>query len=544
MAACGTAPNVSNSIRIDQCGYFPLSEKMAFVTVPATSFRIVNSNGTTVKEGAVGAPVFWPEANDTIRQIDFTDLSTEGQYTIVVDDSLQSYTFAIGNDIFAPVAKQAIRAFYYNRTSVAIDSLHGGTWARPAGHPDTCVMVHSSAADKARPEGTILSSPGGWYDAGDYNKYIVNSGISTYTMLLATDMYENARAMELNIPESGNGIPDILNETLVNLRWMLTMQDPNDGGVYHKLTTLSFEGFIMPHECQKQRYVVAKGTAAALDFAATMAYAARMLPKHADSLAPLAQECAEAANRAYAWAEANPAVEFRNPSDVSTGEYGDATFTDEWFWASCEMWLLTGNDKYAAIADKNYQQYTTPSWGSVGILGIYSLALEGKALPSADPLAHITAIADNLVKLDEASPVRLSMAMYEWGSNSQVANEGMLKLIAWHLTDEHRYIASAMNDLHYILGRNGTGYSYVTGVGTKQPMHIHHRPSEADGIELPVPGFLAGGPNVIVPTDCGDTITRSPYPAAAYADQMCSYSTNEIAINWNAPLVFLLCGLQ
>ena len=102
--------------------------------------------------------------------------------------------------------------------------------------------------------------------------------------------------------------------------------------------------------------------------------------------------------------------------------------------------------------------------------------------------------------------------------------------------------ASAANDLHYIFGRNAVGYSFVTGVGSRPPMNIHHRPSSADGIVEPVPGFLAGGPNTVVPDDCGIS-TRSQYPAAAYGDQECSYSTNEIAINWNAPLVFALMGL-
>jgi endoglucanase len=169
-------------------------------------------------------------------------------------------------------------------------------------------MVHVSAATKQRPEGTKISSPGGWYDAGDYNKYIVNSGITTYTLLLFYQMYpEYCKNFTDNIPESNNGISDVLNELLYNLRWMLTMQDPNDGGVYSKLTNKGFGGFIMPDKATDPRYVVMKTTAASLDFAATMAMASRVFGKcESSELKNLGKTCLAAAERAYKWAKANP----------------------------------------------------------------------------------------------------------------------------------------------------------------------------------------------------------------------------------------------
>lgn len=120
------------------------------------------------------------------------------------------------------------------------------------------VYIHPSAQTDKRPAGSIISSPGGWYDAGDYNKYIVNSGISTYTLLGAYEHNpEYFDTLKLNIPESNNKIPDILDEALYNIKWMLTMQDA-DGGVYHKLTNPNFDGFIMPDEADQKRYVVEK----------------------------------------------------------------------------------------------------------------------------------------------------------------------------------------------------------------------------------------------------------------------------------------------
>src|SRR5690606_3437923 len=153
--------------------------------------------------------------------------------------------------------------------------------------------IHASAASASRPEGTELGSARGWYDAGDYNKYIVNSGITMGTML---SLYEDfpeyfAHNKDINIPESGDEAPDLRDEIAWNLRWMLTMQDPEDGGVYHKLTTANFEGMVMPHNATNKRYFVQKGTAASRDFAAVMAQASRAYGKYEEQFPGLADSC-------------------------------------------------------------------------------------------------------------------------------------------------------------------------------------------------------------------------------------------------------------
>lgn len=547
LSSCGFKADYFDLIRLDQCGYMPASEKMAFLVTPGTNFAIYDNDFDVVYRGKVSEPQYWAEAGENVRKIVFSDVTTPGTYFIAVDDTILSYPFVIADTVYSNALAAALKAYYYNRASMSIDSAYGGKWARPEGHPDDSVLVHASASSKLRPEGTVLSLPGGWYDAGDYNKYIVNSSITTYTLMLAARLYPDvAKELTINIPGSGNGLPDIINETLYNLRWMLSMQDPNDGGVYHKLTTLSFEGFIMPADCHKTRYVVSKSTAAALDLAATAAFASRTLPAVSESLKPLADSCREVALKAYSWAEKNPDVIFHNPQDVSTGEYGDGDLEDEWLWAATEMYLTFGGDKYQADAQKHKGEYGVPSWGSVGTLAYYSMLADKNSVPGFDPLKSVGTLADSLLAIEAQSPVDLSLVDFDWGSNSFIANNGMLKLIMAKFgspkADELR--ASAQNDVHYILGRNAVGYSFETGVGSHPSMHIHHRPSAADGIDDPVPGFLAGGPNTVVPTDCGSESGRSNYPAAAYADQECSYSTNEIAINWNAPLVFLLMGVS
>ncbi len=587
--SCAGNGNVQNvfAIRADQCGYAPNEAKRAyylmqkegtaFISACVDDSASVGPEGgaaspsepneaqaaggklllgksfevhsigegapVVVLSGELGDPVYWAESGDSVQVIDFSALTKPGKYQIIVDGKFVSHPFEIGDNLHYDALRKSVRAYYYNRASMPIDSQYGGKWARAAGHPDDVVYVHKSAASPNRPEGTVISSPGGWYDAGDYNKYIVNSAITTYTLMLASNTYAPvADTLSLNIPESAQPIPDLTSETLYNLRWMLTMQDPADGGVYHKLTTLNFEGFIMPSECQQKRYVVTKSTAAALDFAATMAYASRTLSSRSKELMELARQCDRAAEDAYGWAKKNPNVIFHNPDDVSTGEYGDADLNDEWFWAATEMWLTTGDDDYAEDALAHKGVFGLPSWGNVGTLAYYSMVDCGESLPGVNPVSELASQADAFLAIEKENPMGVGLDFFDWGCNSSVANAALLKAMAYKASADKpaAYLQSIRNDLHYIFGSNATDYSFVTGVGEKYPMHIHHRPSSADNIDEPVPGFLVGGPNTVVPTDCGPKPTRSKYPARAYADEQCSYSTNEVAINWNAPLVFAL----
>ena len=161
----------------------------------------------------------------------------------------------------------------------------------------------------------------------------------------------------------------------------------------------------------------------------------------------------------------------------------------------------------------------------------------------ADAQKILLAYADQLVEKSVKSPYKVSLDFFNWGSNSDVANMAVIKMVAYKISKDKKYLSSIQGDVDYILGRNATGYCFVTGFGGKQVMNIHHRPSGSDGITDPYPGFMAGGPNTVVLTDCPD-INRSKFPAKSFADAQCSYSTNEVAINWNAPLFFVLGAMD
>jgi endoglucanase len=299
----------------------------------------------------------------------------------------------------------------------------------------------------------------------------------------------------------------------------------------------------MPDKTNEPRYVVQKSTAAGLDFAATMAHASILFSDFTKELPGLSDSCRRAADKAWKWCLKNPNIIYRQPEDIFTGEYGDKNIRDEWFWAGTEMSFLSGYAYPDSLLAK--LDFKTPSWNNVATLGLLTTLKNGRISSELQTKCSeiLYQYVDKLVATSESAGYPISLDHFAWGSNSDVVNEGMLKIVAYVLTNKEKYFKSALQDMNYITGVNPTGYCYITGIGEKSPMNIHHRPSGSDGIVEPVPGFLAGGPNTAVFVDCPDAV-RSKLPALSYVDELCSYSTNEIAINWNTPMAFLAGALS
>lgn len=548
-------------IRHNQIGFYPGASKIAVVLCnKGNSFFLQTTNQKTVFKGKLKRSVEPDFAGNFTWIADFSSYNKPGKYTLKVSGVGTSYPFLIAPSVHRKVADASIKAFYFMRASIPLEEKYAGKWHRAEGHPDDKVLIHSSAVSDGRPEGTVISSPRGWYDAGDYNKYIVNSGISTYTLLsLYEDFPVYVKTVNLNIPESGNKLPDLLNEALWNLRWMLTMQDSGDGGVYHKLTNAAFDKMEMPYMSTAPRYVVQKSTAATLDFAAVMAQASRIFKQFPRELPGLSDSCLKAATKAWEWAKLNPNILYNQNAlnqkftpKITTGDYGDRNVSDEFIWAASELFVTTQNDKY--IKDVNIipdDHMPLPAWNQVRILGYYSILRNSnqllnsgfKKLPKLKQ--NLLAFADDLVKGADSTAYEAVMykkrSNFIWGSNAVAANQGVVLIQAYNLSHDKKYLKYALANLDYILGRNGTGYSFVTGYGSKTTMHPHHRPSVADGIIDPVPGLLAGGPN---PGMQDHVRVPSTVPDEAYIDDDRAYAVNEIAINWNAPLAYLANAIE
>lgn len=552
----------TTEIRLNQVGFYPQSPKTGIVLGEKnTDFLIKNAEtNKVVFKGKLSAPRTNQYSGKISRIADFSSVKKNGKYLIEVPGLGKSALFEIKNNIHRSVAEAALKGFYYQRASTDLPEKFAGKWARAAGHPDDKILIHASATSEERPENDVISSPRGWYDAGDYNKYIVNSGISTATLLSAyedfPDYFLNLKA---GIPNAKNKVPDILTEAICNLRWMLKMQDPYDGGVYNKCTNLDFDAMIMPDQALSARYVVAKGTAATLNMAAVAAQASRILRNFPEQYPGLADSCLSAAVLAWNWSVKNPNLAYDQDKmnkmfdlKVNTGAYGDKDFEDEWIWASAELLASTAEQKYfdAFFARLN-ATVNLPGWSYVGILGYYSLIRCQSKLPESYKSMtsilkkRILTIADRYLMAYKTNAygtvMGSSLSDFIWGSNSVAMNQGVLLINAYLFTQNKAYLNAAVSNLDYILGRNATGYSFVTGIGIKSPMHPHHRPSFADGVTDPVPGLLVGGPN----HEKQDGLKyKYAEPELSYLDDVASYASNEIAINWNAPLVYLANALE
>jgi endoglucanase len=546
------AENPTLAIKVDQVGYPLDGPKVAFVSAPAQSFAIKrSSDGALVFHGNLAPAQADPNTGDQVQAADFSGFQKAGTYYIEVPGVGRSWNFAVGKNPFEHTYYLAMRGFYGQRCGTAVElGPEFPGFSHPACH--THGEFHPSSGAKGERDNI-----GGWHDAGDYGRYMVNSGITTGTLLWAWETYgQKLKSIQLKIPESGNGTPDILNEARWNLEWMLKMQD-DDGGAWHKQTSEHFSAFVAPQDDTLPSEVIGTGSApykstcATADLAAVAAIAARVYRPFDPNFAARALQ---AGRRAWGWTEKNPNVTFRNPPGVSTGEYGDSNCSDERLWAAAELGRTTGEPAFNDFFLKNYARFLptldsppAESWSQVAPMALWTYALsnqKGTDPKAVDAIRQRTlAAAHAVVERTRANPYRISMQAkdYVWGSNGVAAGYGMYLLIANVFSPDASFIDAARDNLHYLLGRNTFSLSWVTQVGENPFQHPHHRPSGSKQ-GAPWPGLLSGGPNAGRQDAVLAALPRDLPPAKVYADQLASYASNEICINWQASLVFLLAG--
>ena len=552
---------------VNQLGYYPDAEKtVVFPGNDANGLEVRDLKGKTVLKLKAPLVYDWDYSGEEVQTFDISAVKAPGTYRLFRGGEYVGTPIVVGKNVYGDLVKASLKWFYYQRSSMALEPQYAGKWARAAGHKDDKVIVYGS--DKAtggKGAGKTIKSQRGWYDAGDYGKYIVNSGITVFTLL---EIYEHfpkyVDSLEWNIPREFPKYPELLEEVRYNLDWMLTMQD-KDGGVYHKVSTLKFGGSVLPENDIAPRYAIIKNVTASLDFAAVMAQAS-VAYRNIDKA--YADKMLKAAESAYAWAKKNPEAFYKQPDDVQTGSYmpGDENGKDEFRWAAAELFrakIAAGakDDKATAAYQEDLKANAfTPDgawWGNVNMLSAFRVALD-----SADFDAELVAAAkkvvlneaNNLRAVGDTSAYRLPAFpwSWNWGSNSAMANNGIVLVHAYLLTKDKSYLDGAQQCLDYLLGKNPQDITYVTGFGYRSPHNPHHRPSESDMVDDPVPGMLVGGPHLgkqDINLDGKENWKCPNYaaadkPALAYIDNRCSYATNEVAINWNAPLAYLAAALE
>lgn len=617
-----TADSLYTSVYLNQVGYLPLADKVAtyelsdssdntpktWRLLSGTQEAVGNDTAQVVLTGQTqvfGSGVDVPSGK-RLHTVDFSTVnSSADNYVLeVVDGSDRhlSHMFEIGSDLYQTLKYDALSFFYHARVGVPIDAAYvGADLARGAGHVydndlDTLACDTSRTDEPANFEcRTGIDASGGWYDAGDHGKYVVNAGISIWTLLnqYERSAYLGANAADIDdgtmqIPESSNGTSDLLDEARIGLEWVMKMQIPsgsvNAGMVHHKLhddewTSSTFS----PADATpliNPRHIWAPSTAATLNFAALGAMCYRT---YKDIDADFASMCLEKAKTAYTAAQNTPYL--RSPlTDFSSdggGQYEDlpgnrsaansSYVQDEYYWAATELYIansIKGDDATAYQSDMEggtafhlalptSDPQTSITWAHVSGLGTLSLATVGEHF-SINP-SWVNTVRQAVIQRADTYVVRANTSSFNipfdasetyWGSNSLILNNMLVMGLARDFSNcsDDSYLNAMQSGMNYLLGHNPMSKSYITGYGEDAVQNPHNRywaHSKSSSRPFPPAGVIVGGPNEGFQDDeVAAQLLDDCSPLTCWVDELEAFSSNEITINWNAPLAWGLAYLD
>ncbi len=522
-----------SAIRINQEGYAAgLPVHAAVLAEGRVTLR--DETGRTVREIDVKPPETDAASGDRVALVNLGRLG-EGVYTLSAGGAAQ--TIRVRKDPWRAVTDGMIKGLYFQRCGCELPARYAGPYRHPA--------CHTAEVSGWEDRSLRRKVPGGWHDAGDYGKYVGPGAVTAAHLIYAWKLFPDGCSDDLDIPETGNGVPDILNETRYELDWMLRMQR-EDGAFYHKLTKDHFAPFIMPQDDTEPEYLMPVSHCATAAACACLALAARAYRAYD---ADFCERALRSALQAWEWLRANPEfIPYRNPEGVRTGWYGDRSDADERFWAACELYAATGENEYREAAEALYaqgMQLIQFGWADVGGLGALCCLFDLRE--RAGDILYGALREDFLRQSEEGlawsrqSGYGTSLApdRYIWGSILPIMSHAMAMILNARLTGREDMRDAALIQWDYALGLNALDLCFVTGFGERRVMHPHHRPSEADGVSDPVPGLISGGPNKGFPYPFTRDRLKDRPPAKSYLDETPSADTNEIAIYWNSPAIFV-----
>lgn len=552
-------------VSVNQTGYLPgASKRAAFASdlEHPLDWQLKDAGGTTALSGQTIPWGLDASSGDQVHHIDFSAYATPGTGYVLEVDGVESGPFDISSAIYSDLKRDALAYFYHNRSGIPIEAEYAGgeAWARPAGHlSDERVTCYQGKDDSGKSwDGCDywLDVSGGWYDAGDFGKYVVNGGISVWTLMNMVERNPDAFGDgALSIPENGNGVPDILDEARWEMAFILAMQVPADqpmaGMAHHKMHDARWAGMplVPPTEVDNDdpvtgRFLFPPSTAATLNLAATAAQCARIWA----TIDPdFSAQCLAAAETAWQAAQENPRVMAVSFPNVGGGLYGDDNVDDEFYWAAAELYVTTGKDEYKdyLLASRYFSKSSDMYWGGTAPLGTISLAVVPNGLSDGQVQTcrdDVVSNAGRFVEMMNREGYLVPIDGYYWGSNSGVLNNMLFMGLAYDFTGDLLYVDAMREGMDYLMGRNPLNKSYISGYGDNPLEHPHHRfwaNDPARGFPPPPPGVVAGGPNSNPddPTAVKAGLPGMP-PAKCYIDDLGSWTTNEVTINWNAPLAW------
>lgn len=528
--AFASANAQQNIFHYNTLGYLPNSPKQASISKEFETFDILDAkSGKSVYNGKADGPYSQSGFDINVWIADFSELDKSGTYILKLNSGEKSPEFKIASDVYNFAFETSMRAFYLWRCGTAVEGeFNGNTYTHKACH------LNDGYLDYIGQTGEQKDGTGGWHDAGDHGKYIVNASITVGLLFYAWEHFnENIQKIDLNLPETAPGYPEFLKELKWETDWILKMAYPDGSGrVSHKLTRTNFSGFIMPDDDHEKRYYTQWSSAATAGYVGMLAQAARFFKPYDKKYA---QKCLDAATISYTFLSQNPEHKPFERGDFHTGGY-QSNDADDRIWAAAEMWETTGDKKYLADFEAKIQEQQSMvdenwDWGNIKNMGVFTYLMskrEGKNPELFNSLKQKTIETANQIVNKAQSDIfnRPLGNKHYWGSNGTVARQVLNLQIANKLEPNKQYQQTALDAIHYLFGRNYYARSQVTGLGYMPPMNPHDRRSGADNIVEPWPGYIVGG---------GTKATN-------WEDIEASYSTNEVAINWQAALVYALAG--
>lgn len=508
-------------VRTSGVGFRPERKKRASYVGSGRAFSVRRvDDGDVVLEGDASAEVAAPDSGEMVRVADFSELTEPGEYYVSVPGVGRSAEFAIGDDVFTEAFRGTMAGLHGLRCGSAVHF----EWRGQTFQHGECHMSDHPGF-------------GGWHDAGDYGKYTNNGAFSLAMVLFAWEHFgERIAKLELDIPERGGDLPDFLDEAKYQVDWLLAMQE-EEGGVADRLTPPNFDPLnTMPEGTGSARNLAPVSTVGTADFIAVVARAARVFESYDPDYAA---RCRDAAVKAWDFVEAQGDI--LPPAQAGfTGSY-QSTPQDDLMWAAAELWETTGEEAYLTRFEETSNAFvvrTNFDWPELQNLGFYTYLdskREGRDPTRVEEIQTAVKNAGSQMadSAEEHAYGRSMREVYYWGINGVVARTAMGLYETYRLTEETRYLDALAFQVDHLLGRNFYGRSFLTGVGFDPPQSPHHRPSIADGVNPPWPGLLVGGPS-----QGGES-----EPATRWMDDSNDYESNEVAINWNAAMIYAVAAL-
>ncbi|MGQ9779510.1 MAG: glycoside hydrolase family 9 protein [Bacillota bacterium] len=545
------------AIKVNQVGYITDADKYALVSFfegrysvgPGTTFYLKRtSDNATVYTGTLSLVTDYDQyvSGEKVLKADFSSYNTPGTYYISVagipENSL-NFNIDSKENLYSTMLKDAIKYYYYQRANLELTSQYAGEYAHPAWHLDdaNCPLKSNSSIRK--------NVSKGWYDAGDFGKYTNAAATAVSDLLFAYELFPRLFPdNHLNIPESGNGIPDLLDEIRYELDFLLGMQDSSTGGFY---------AYVWPQNKTDPRYIEdttpdggtnVKPTSCTANAAGVLAHAYIVFkdvdPTYANTLL-------NAARNAWTYLENNP-----NPIRTPTGPYDDGiNDANDRFYAACCLFRAAGEAKYNDYVKAHYTEYASKfdnpenghGCGNMEFIGFINYMKS----PNRDAeVANwwqtkftswrnaIISRAQNCVwqnTLDGTQPE----TDYYWGSNGAALNSAELIVLGSNILGDYSttHLKVIQNNLNYILGINPLRHSYVTGYGADCSQYPFSGIYDSDGKSGVPKGYMSGGANGY------ESAVFSRFHGKCYSNRFTEFASNEHTIYWNSLLVFNIAAV-